>query len=249
MLLIPAWPSQAQLLTLSITATQGAASHKGMLMRIRVLTGAAAAAAQTGGSASAGNVSTSSATITTTVAGSLVYGGLGNSSSVATGEPGTTIVDAFNDTINGQWYGTFRTTSVTGTPGAVLTGSTIVDSFGSIAAQEILPAGTIAEDASAPGSQPYTTTAVKTLTSASFTPVPGSLIVVMIGCCGTAIGFQTCTVTDTGGGLTWIQMANTSGIGGSMYSGVWIADVPYLTPGPPPPYQSANSAIQTMASQ
>jgi len=210
--------------TLTVTATQGTSSATGMLMRIRVLTGAAAAAAQTGGSVAAGGGATSSVNITTTVAGSLVYGALGNQGSCATGEPSTTIVDNFDDTVAGQWYGSYRTTAVTGTPGVTLVGSTVSNGFGSIAAQEILASGTIAEDASAPAV--VSSNSLTALTSASFTPPPGSLIAVMIQCDGTASGFETCTVTDTGGGLTWAQKANTSAISGCLYAGVWIADVP-----------------------
>ncbi len=210
--------------TLTVTATQGTHGAPGMLMRIRVLTGAAAAAAQTGGSASAGSGNTSSVSVTTTAAGSLVYGAIGNQGSCATAEPSTTIVDNFNDTVQGQWYGSFRTTAVTGTPGATLVGSTVNNAFGSIAAQEILASGTIAENSSAPAM--VDTNSLTALTSASFTPPPGSLIVVMVQCDGSAVGSATCTVTDTGGGLTWIQKANTSAISTSLYAGVWIAQVP-----------------------
>lgn len=209
----------------AVTATQGGSTANGMGMRIRVLTGAAAAALQTGGSASAGNSGTASVSITTTQAGSLVYGALGNQGDLSGAEPSTTIVDDFQDNPQGQFYGSFRTTAVTGTPGSTLVGSTVNNAFGSIAAQEILPAGTIAEDPSGPSF--IGTTSATTLTSANFAPPPGSLIVVMVQCDGSASGTETCTVT--GGGLTWIQKANTSGISGSLYAGVWIAQVPLWT--------------------
>ena len=229
--------------TLTVTAMQGGATFAGMAMRIRVMTGAAAVAAQTGGSAQDGGGSTSSVSITTTRAGSLVYGAMGNQGSCATGEMSTTIVDNFSDTTNGQFYGSFRTATVTGTPGATIVGSTVSNAFGSIAAQEILPAGTITEDLSSPAVA--TTVTATALTSGSFSPPAGSLIVVMIQCDGSGTGLETCTVTDAGAGLTWIEKANTSGITDSLYAGVWLADVP--SGGAPPASRQYRQAVRRAA--
>jgi hypothetical protein len=198
-----------------------------MLMRVTVLTGAAAAAAQAGGAAASS--ADTNVSVTTTAAGSVVYGALTSDAGTAwTAEPGTTLTDDFHDTTHGEFYGTFRTTSATGTPGPVTVGAGGGNIFPGVAAQEILAAGTITEDPSAPAL--VTTTAATAVTSASFTPPPGSLLVVQVGCDGAGSGSaETCTVTDAGGGLTWTQMAHTTDPG-SIYAGVWIADVPSGTP-------------------
>ena len=211
--------------TLTVTATQGTSSTAGMLLRVKVLTGAAAAAAQTGGSL----VSSAAVNgnITTTVTGSRVYGAITNAGALAA-EPLCTLTDNFVDVPNSEDYASFRTTSATGTPGSTLVGATGTASFPGLAAQEILASGTITEDASGPAA--VTTSTLTALTSALFAPPPGSLIVVMIACNGTGSGSaETCTVT--GGGLTWTQTAHTVAAA-SLYAGVWIADFPVSVGGP-----------------
>lgn len=208
-------------MAMTVTATQGTSSTVGMGLTVKVLTGAAAVASQTGAlfvSSTAINGS-----IVTTVAASKVYGAVTNGAVVAI-EPLCTFLSNYNDTANAEWYASFRTTSATGTPGSTLIGCTGTANFPGIAAQEILAAGTITEDVSSPAVvNSNTATAV---TTASFTPPASSLLVAMIACNGTGSGSaETCTVTDTGGGLTWTQKAHTSAAA-SLYAGVWIAQVP-----------------------
>jgi hypothetical protein len=209
--------------TLTVTATQGGAgAANGMLVRVLVLTSAAAAASQTGATATstAGN----NASIVTTATGSRVYGAMANGGTSYTAEPLCTLIDNFLDTGgSGERWGAFRTTSATGTPGSTLVGSSASGSFPDIAAAEILPAGTIAEDASAPAVA--TTGTAIFLTTASFTPPAGSLVVVMVACDGTGSALVTMAVTDTGGGLTWIPQAQAASAS-TTYAGVWIAQVP-----------------------
>jgi hypothetical protein len=91
-----------------------------------------------------------------------------------------------------------------------------------MAAAEILASGTIAEDASAPAVVSSNT--LTALTTASFTPPDGSLIVVLIGSDGDGSGTTTMAVTDTGG-LTWTPLAQANA-SNQEYAGVWVAQVP-----------------------
>src|SRR5882724_6399783 len=191
-----------------------------MLLRVKVLTGAAAAASQAGA-----HVVTSTAynaTITTTVTGSRVYGALTAGQNAFTAEPSCTIIDDYSDSTNFEEYGSFRTTAATGTPGATLVGSSLAyNGFGGMAAAEILPAGTIAEDASGPAA--VTSNTLTALTSASFTPPDGALLVALIGSDGS--GSATTTMTVAGGGLTWTPLAEANA-SSQEYAGVWVAQVP-----------------------
>lgn len=208
-------------MAMTVTATQGTSSTNGMQLSIKVLLSAAVAASQTG--ATFISSAAINGNIVTTIAGSIVYMAVTNEN-VPAAEPLCTFINNFRDTTNLESYASLRTTSATGTPGSTLVGCTGTASFPGIAAQEILAAGTISEDSSAPIAA--TTMTATAVTSASFTPPAGSLIVAMIACNGAGSGSaETCTVTDTGGGLTWVQKAHTSAAA-SLYAGVWIADVP-----------------------
>lgn len=207
--------------SLTVTATQGGGAAPGMLLRVKVLTGAAPASAQTGAALTA--TFANSGSITTTHADSFVYGAIQAAAPGSfTAEPLCTLIDNFNETTHSEQYGTFRTTSATGTPGATLVGSSTGDtSISDIAAAEILAGGTIAEDSSAPAV--VTSGTLTALTTASFSPPPGSLLVVMVACNGSAASLETMTVT--GGGLTWTPLAQAA-TSSTCYAGVFIAQVP-----------------------
>jgi len=228
-------------MSMTVTATQGGAAYRGMLLRVKVLTGAAAAASQTG--ATATSTAACNASITTTATGSVVYGGLSSGNVSFTAEPSCTLFDNYQDTTNNESYGSFRTTSATGTPGAVTVGSsTSGTGYTDIAAAEILPSGTITEDSSAPAV--VTSDTATALTTASFTPPAGSLIVALIGTDGAASGSTdtTMTVTDTGGGLTWTQLAQAASPS-TCYAGVWIAQVPGGAAFTAPPNRGRGQAV------
>ena len=210
---------------ITVTATQGGSTSNGILIRVKVLTGAA------GLGATATQANTSAAAldkaITTTVTGSYVYGvPYRDNSGGLTAAASTTLLDDVNDATNGSTYGTCRTTSATGTPGSVTVGATTSDT-GNVALAEITPAGTIAEDASSPASA--STTSATTVSSPLFVPPPGSLLVAMVASDG-GVGTVTMTVTDSSG-LSWTPVVSSSaaGIG---YGGVWTARVPVPPPVP-----------------
>jgi hypothetical protein len=221
-----------------VTATQGANAVNGTLLRIKVLLGAASATAQTGATKIADTTNTPfyDQSITTTQTGSAVYGAMadGNTAFSMTADARTTLLDNFSDATQGCQYATFKATSLTGTPGATTLGATSpgAGEHGTWAAAEILAAGTITEDASAPAVA--TTTAATSVQSAAFSPPPGSLLVALVAHCSSAAG--AITITNNGGTLTWRQLAYESTAGGTG-AGVWVAQVPSgaVDPRPLPP--------------
>jgi len=206
-----------------ITATQGGSTGPGMAMRIYVLTGAKPRAQQTGATTNTVFAASTSFTqsITTTQTGSRVYGASSHfPNSAGTAVALTTLVDDVVDATNNGRYATFKATSLTGTPGATTLGFTVASSAGPFAQAEILTAGTLVEDGSAPA---VASTTTQTFVSClNFTPPAGSLLVVLVASDG---GAAVTTMTVSGGGLTFTELVknNTSG---NDYAGVWVADIP-----------------------
>jgi hypothetical protein len=219
-------------MSLTVTATETAHTFNGCLLRIKVLTGAADAASQTGATNHAEAAGPNVVTLTTTTAGSVVYGAMGQGDAVWGAQSGTTIFDDFFDSPNQQAYGSYRITAATGTPGSTTSGAATPTStsFANIAAAEILASGTIAEDASSPAVA--TTTSDIMVTSSSFTPPAGSLIVAMVTTNGAAdfSGPTTVAVSDTSS-LTWTQLVSSAS-STTCYAGVWIAQVASGPAGP-----------------
>jgi trimeric autotransporter adhesin len=213
-----------------ITITQTGSTFNGMTARIKVLTGAAPSAAQTGATAVQSANAAHQASITTTTTGSIVYGGYGsNSLTSPTAAAGTTLLDSFSDAVNGNFYGTCRSTAATGTPGAATLGISAPAALGGVGLAEILPAvpgGTITEDASSPASV-STTSAITVQVNVS--PPFGSLLVLMIGS-DSNTGIVGMTVS--GGGLAWRALVEAHAAD-SMYGGVWVADIPGAATVPP----------------
>lgn len=90
--------------------------------------------------------------------------------------------------------------------------------YGGVAVAEFLASGTIAEDPSTP--PPVNTTAATSVSTALFNPPMGSLLVAKVATAG-GTGVQ---VTDSNGGLTWVELARWAS-GTSGYAGVWAAVV------------------------
>lgn len=208
-------------MAITVTATQGGTTANGLALRVFVLT--QAAATQNGATANAAiNSSTAfTASITTTQTGSRVYGAAANgSNSSFSAAASTTLVDDIADATNTERYGTFKATSLTGTPGATILGLTAAAaSTGPLAMAEIKTAGTLTEDGSAPAVA--STTSATTVTTASFTPPGGSLLVALVASDG---GAGVTTMTVSGGGLTWTEQVKNNPSAGD-YAGVWIAQV------------------------
>src|SRR5258708_4160771 len=190
-----------------------------MALRVYVLT--QAAATQNGGTSNTQFTAVTSFTqsVTTTQAGSRVYGVSAvfpNNS--ATAAALTTVADNIADATNNARYVTFKATSLTGTPGATTLGFTVgTASAGPFAQAEIKTAGTLTEDASGPAA--VSTTGAGPVTTASFTPPAGALLVALVASGG---GAAQTTFTVSGGGLTWTEQSVNNPSSGD-YAGVWIA--------------------------
>jgi hypothetical protein len=212
---------------MTVTATQGGSPFAGMGLRVLVLTGAKAVASQTStGHNHAEGANPNRVAITTTTAGSLVYAAIQQESAGAwTPNTGNSAGSQFDDTTQGESYGYVRSTSATGTPGSFTAGlSSTSSGFQNVAAAEILANGTIAEDASGPAF--VSTSTLTALTTASFTPPSGSLLVALIGADGAADGVHTTTMAMTdSSSLTWTPLAQSASPA-TCYSGIFIADAP-----------------------
>lgn len=207
----------------TVTATQTAGTRNGILLRVFVLTGAAAVAGQNGDKKTQSGAAAHQVTLTPGATGSRIYGAITDGTNATVpANSGTTMVDNSVDNTNTYCYATCKSTSLT-TAGVNVTNFGTAASFqGGIAAAEIKKSGTLAEDASAPAVA--STTAGTSVTSASFTPPAGALLVALVASDGAVAAATNVSVSDSGG-LTWTALAeaHTSGNG---YAGVWIADVP-----------------------
>jgi hypothetical protein len=221
---------------MTVTATQTGATSAGMLLRVRVLD--YAAATQNGGTATQTGAASHQATVTTTQTGSKVYCAMClGAAGPMTAATGTTLDDNYQDTANTQNYATGHATALTGTPGAITVGSSLPNgNGGSCAVAEILQNGAIGDDGTAP--PVVTSNTATSLTTATFTPSPGTLLVAMMGT-HWASGVTTFTVTDSLG-LTWIPLAQANG-SSQGYAGIWVARVP----GVQPPALSAVAGLAT----
>jgi hypothetical protein len=207
----------------------------GCFLKVYVLTGAATPSSPANASSSAAyNVS-----ITTTTTGSYVVGGINNNTATGTftASAGTTITDDYSNTTVGNEYASFHTTSATGTPGATTVGSStaFAGTYG-VLAVEIKASGTIAFDASAPAVA--TSNTLTSLTTASFTPPAGSLLVAVFTTDGGSASQQVGSMSSAPA-LTWTEQANLStgfGTGAGAYIGVWTAQVSGVVPFASRPY-------------
>ena len=218
-------------MAITVTATQGGSTGNGFMLRVFVITGAKPVATQTGAAVnqqvSASNTWTQSIT---TSANSNVYGAAAPfvSGLTFTGS-NATIVDQINDATNGATWGTFHALGVTA--GATVRGFTTTNTpTGPEAMFEILAAATLAEDGSGPIAA--STTGAGPLTTASFTPPAGSLLVACIASNGGA-GTTTFSLSNSGTALNWTQKSQNNPAGGD-YAGIWIADIPAAGGGPLP---------------
>ncbi len=194
----------------------------GIMLSVKVLNGARVAVSQTGNTATAQTSTENS--LTTTVADSVVYGALNDGNNdVFTADANTTFITYFNNSDTGDAFATFRGTNATVTPGAALYGADPANvSFPqAYAAAEILPSTTLTEDSSTPVTA--TSSTGSSVTTASFSPPVGSLLVALAAGGGDAAGL-TFTVTDNLG-LTWHQLAYATG-NDYLGAGVWVADMP-----------------------
>src|SRR5580692_2071728 len=166
---------------MTVTATQGGMTANGLLLRVKVLTGASAGQPGATGIFASGGTSACEASLTTTVTGSAVYGAaMKGVQSSFSADAAAVLIDNVPDTIQGNQYGTFGPAALTGTPGALTIGFSSPSSADetNVAAAEILPAGTIAEDPTGPA--PVSSLTATSVMTASFSPPGGSVLVALV---------------------------------------------------------------------
>lgn len=215
-----------------VTATQNGGTANGMLLLVRVYTGASPV--QNGPHGNQSGPAAHSVNITPTKAGSVLLSASenGNAASVDP-DANNTVLSSLLDTTNGQGYSVL-TSLVTGSgTGAPVVGTAFgcgtVDSFGgSAAAFELLPnvAGTAPTlDPSTPAVA--TTTTATTVTTADFTPPPGSVLIAFVSSNG-AFG-SSVTISLGSPGLSWTQIDQGDAVSNE-FAGIWYAVVPQLRP-------------------
>ena len=205
-------------MSFTVTATEGGSPSSGIAMLVKVLTGQAAS--QPGQLASATQI-TPSLAITPGATGSQVYGSALGVGGTYTAN-GSTSNEQDIHSVAGLEYLSFRSAAATtaGTP--VTLGYTSAANGISICLCEIKASGTLTEDASAPAGVNALATTVST---ASFTPPAGSLLIAMVQSNGGG-SVTTMGITDTSGlGLTWTEQVKQDGAGNG-YSGIWTAPMP-----------------------
>ena len=224
--------SPAGATSLAVTAAQsGTGTSDGIALTVKVVTGASGS--PIGATAESAAVTTPELAITPSGTGSWVYGALVDASSAATftAAANTTFTQNQYWSADATTFATFRGTGTTTASTPVTLGATAPAGTAgqfAIALLEIKTSGTLAEDASSPAAA-YTTTATA-VSTASFAPPPGSLLVAMVSSddAGTANQSMTMGVSDSSG-LTWTRQVTasfTSGSGTSQVATVWTAVAP-----------------------
>lgn len=212
-----------QPITMAVTAIEGGSTFNGMSLAVKMVTGAAVP--QPGATNSTTTITTPSLAITPAATGSWVYGAIldANGTTAWTELAASTpfVINA-PDVANGSTYGNYRSTGTTtgGTPVTLGASAPTGLASGGLAQAEIRPLTILVEDPASP--PPITTFAATTVTTATFTTVPGALLVATVCADG---GVGVCTMTLTGGGLTWVELVKANGTGKG-YAGVWAAQVP-----------------------
>jgi len=214
---------------MTVTAAQGGTVHAGMLLRVRTVLGAAPVASQTG-FANSRNTHLS-VVDTPSVANSLRFavGTESGTTSDAAAETGTTTRDTLPDTTNTQRRFTGYATSPTPSPPVSETVGWAVDTTACVCVvTEVEPSG--ASPPTDDGTSPdVATTTGTTVTTDSFTPESGALLVAMVSSTwGTS---ETMTVSDSLG-LTWTLKKQAASSGGAAYAGIFYAQAPVVVEAP-----------------
>lgn len=199
-------------MAMTVTATMaGAASNRHIYLQVEVLNGATEAGGASVASLNAAGGASAGGSLTSTASNSLPCFAL------SADNPGVAAFTALTNNTNWQsaldsddWIygiGRYTGTVTSGTP-VTFGGSCTSSDYTTWAGYEIKPSGgtTPTVDASSPA---LATTTTKTVTSASFTPPAGSVLVAMIvgGGQGVSGAF---TMSVSGGGLTWTQRAGNA---------------------------------------
>lgn len=231
----------------TVTATtSGATALPGIALDVTVITGQSLTQ---GGAGATNNATPPQVLITPAATGSLLFGAYDNQngSNVLTGPLATTVDDfGFSDTANAIAYGFFHGASLTTASVPVTLGYTEVLTGARLSAVEIVALGGgpgLAVDATTPAI-PTPLPASQVLTSASFTPPGGSLILARIA----GNWNNTTAITSTASSsptLAWTALYLDSTGGGFNLTSFWIALVPAQPSGPPVYPRPSNLAVTT----
>lgn len=202
---------------MTVTATASGGTATCAALTVRVLTGAAGAPA---GNVFQGNPVPPETAFTPQGSGSIVYGTmLVFPQGSFTADANTTLISA-DGGAGGCSYGTVRSAAPTSAGVPVTLGVTSpAGEFNNYVLAEILAAaGHLAEDPSQPG--PLTSGFMPALTTASFAPPDGALLVAL----ATAVA-SSVAISDSAG-LLWTPLAQVG------QSAIWTAELPAPPPGP-----------------
>lgn len=206
----------------------------GLYLQVQVLNNAALA----GTPATATSGTAYNCSITTTQANSFVFGALNQNATETTfvASSGCTIISQYDNTADQNQYGSFKTTSGTGTPGATTVGSstTFATNYGCCALEVLASGGTLSVDGSSPASAAANTGS--SITTASFTPPGNTLLVAILATDGDTSGNVQVATVSSSPALTWTERVHLSSTIGAVnaYVGVWTASVPASTVITPP---------------
>jgi hypothetical protein len=236
----------------TVTATNGGGGN-GIALQVEMITGAV----ETGGaSTSASNSNVLTASLTPNYSNSFIAWAAMIATSSPTSISGATSnalltvaagADTFNDATQGVTYsaGYYSGTVTAATPVTVGGSQTALSTYGEMAAYEIQPSGSWAENASTPAYAHSTSAAA--ITTASFTPAAAGGVLVAVACCNfSGVGSGSNITITSSPSLTWTQRAsNAASSNGGV--GVFTATVPSsFTVGPPPGLQALVQAPVTV---
>jgi hypothetical protein len=202
----------------TVTVSQGGAKDIGMQIQLRVYTGQAAS--PVGAVNSAKNSTPSLAITPAGASGSIIFGANLGLAGTYTAN-GATSYTADNSGAGLEFVAMRSASTVGSAGGAVTIGGTASASSLSICLMELLAAGTLTQDASTPVA--VTSPSVEFMSTASFAPPAGSVLVLMVTTNG-ATGTVTISVSDTSGlSLPWTEQVSQPTQG---YSGIWTTVMP-----------------------
>jgi hypothetical protein len=214
---------------MTVTATQGGTAQAGTVLSVLLYSGAASVASIASGGKTASLVSSSNAagqlSITPNATGSIIAGSAtsgGTSIWVANGST-TMLGNVYNSSTPSE-IGAFKSSSTTTASTPVTIGaSSPTNGTPQVVLAEILAAGTLVEDTANEPAAATSTTATA-VTTGSFTPNPGDLIVAVVATGGGNSGTTSITLSNTGGLSFTTLVTSTSSFYGC--NAVYIAQMP-----------------------
>lgn len=215
---------------MTVTATQGGVTNAGMILSVLLFSSADTPANQASNGAHTTHTTTSGAlqqAITPNATGSRVVGAMTNGIATSfTANAATTLKVNFTDTAGGNELAAMMSSATTtaSTPVTIGASAPTGGTGGQISLAEIQASGgTLTEDtANEPAA--VTSTSALNLTTASFTPNPGDLLVLLVTTAGGNSGSTTLAITNTGS-LTFTTLA-TSAVSFYGCTAVYAAQMP-----------------------